>query len=156
MINEMRRKDRQLTTQDTKIVLQDATYGTLATADNKGTPYSIPMNFSYDGNSAIYLHCAANGHKMNNISCNQAVCFSAVSEAEIVPEKFTSRFKSAVVFGTISIMADDAEKKEALALLIKKYSPDFYNKGLEYIEKAYAKTIVLKIKISQMTGKRHE
>ncbi|MBB5335035.1 pyridoxamine 5'-phosphate oxidase family protein [Pectinatus brassicae] len=156
MIKEMRRKDRQMSDDNTKSVLHNALYGTLSTSNNENIPYGVPISFAYDGTDNIYLHCAAEGMKLDNIKVNSNVCFSTVESAATDAAKFTSQFKSAIAFGTISVLTDIPEKKAALTLLIKKYSPEFYDKGMGYIEKACEKTTVLKIKISTMTGKEHK
>ncbi len=157
MLKQMRRKDRQMSDDSTKSVLHNALYGTLSTISNENIPYGIPISFAYDdNNNNIYLHCAAEGMKLDNINTNSNVCFSAVESASTNAARFTSQFKSAVVFGSISILDDITEKKSDLTMLIKKYSPDFYNEGMAYIEKACSQTTVLKIDITSMTGKEHE
>lgn len=155
MFREMRRKDRQMSEQDTKVVLQKAQFGTLSMVNKENNPYGIPISFAYtDG--AIYLHCALAGYKLENIEHNANVCFSAVIDIQLMPQKFSTKFKSVVVFGKISTVSDEEDKRKGFIALVKKYSPDFYDEGMKYIEKAFARTKVLKIEILSMTGKEHE
>ncbi len=155
MIREMRKKERQMSAEDAIAVLKDAQFGTLSMTDENNTPYAIPISFAYDEN-AIYLHCALEGSKLDVISHNNNVCFSAVTGVETVPEKFTTKFKSSVVFGKISIINDHDEKKRGFIAILKKYSPAFYDAGLNYMEKAFAKTNILKIDVHSITGKEHK
>ena len=155
MIREMRRKERQMSAEDAIAVLKNAQFGTLSMTDENNIPYGIPISFAYEEN-AIYLHCALEGTKLDVILHNNNVCFSAVTDVEAIPEKFTTKFKSSVVFGKISIINDHEEKKRGFIAILKKYSPDFYDAGLNYMEKAFAKTNILKIDINSITGKEHK
>lgn len=155
MLREMRRKDRQISDADTKNVLQKAQFATLSMINEENKPYAIPISFVYEDNT-IYLHCASAGYKLENIARNANVCLSAVIDIQLMPQKFSTKFKSAIVFGKITMVNDETEKKRGLSALIKKYSPDFYDEGLKYIERALTKTTVLKIEISAITGKEHE
>lgn len=152
MLKEMRRKNRQMTEEDTKKLLKEAEYGVLSTICKESIPYGIPMSFVYD-DDCIYLHCALEGQKLDNIENNNQVCFTAISSTEIIPQAFSTKYKSAIAIGEISIVNNIEEKKKGLILLIKKYSPDFYESGLEYIDNAFNSVNVLKIKVSKITGK---
>ncbi len=146
----MRRKDRELNLQQAESILNEGLYGTLATAGNN-IPYAIPLFYVYlDG--AIYFHCAEEGHKLDNIKENNRVCFNVVSKVEVIPEEFAAFYSSATVFG-IAEEALGEEKKKALVFLIEKYSAEFYNEGMEYIDKLIEVTYVCKISPEVITGK---
>jgi hypothetical protein len=154
MLKEMRRKDRQMSDEDTKTLLKNTNYGILSTVGKDNVPYGVPISFAYNG-QVIYLHGAMEGHKLDNIAHNNHVCFTVVDNnyVELLPSEFSTNYKSAVVFGTISIVEDMEEKQKALEATIEKYSHDFYDKGLKYINSALKATKVLKIEIIKMTGK---
>ena len=59
MMKEMRRKDRQLSLEDTLAVLEQGEYGILSTTCKDGTPYGVPVSYAYS-NGCIYFHCARN------------------------------------------------------------------------------------------------
>ena len=99
------------------------------------------------------MHCAVEGKKLDNIRSNSNICFNIVTAVELLPAAFSTNYKSVTVFGTISVVEEQEEKKQALIAIIKKYSPDFYEAGLQYIDKAIEKTKVLKIEVSRITGK---
>lgn len=152
MFKEMRRKEKMMSRKETVKVLEESSYGCLATIGPNGYPYSVPLNYAYQ-NGAIYLHSAPQGEKIDNIRFNNKVTFSVVNYIKIIPEKFDTEYDSAVVFGKAYEVDGEREKNEALVLLIKKYSPDCLEQGLEYIAKV-KDVAVIKIVIEHMTGKR--
>ncbi|AIF53036.1 pyridoxamine 5'-phosphate oxidase family protein [Pelosinus sp. UFO1] len=152
MFREMRRKDRAMVEEETKMLLETAQVGILSTVSTDNTPYGVPMNFVYT-NEVIYLHCALEGQRLDNIVNNDSICFTVVDAVELMPAAFATKYKSAVIFGKIIVVEDIEEKRKGLIDIVKKYSPDFYEAGLQYIDKAFEKIKVLKIEVSKMTGK---
>ena len=148
----VRRADRQISPEDTIAVLKSADYGTLSTVNTDGSAYGVPLSYAYV-NGVIYFHCAAEGHKLDNIKQNPEVCFCAVSTAEPLAEKFSMRYASATVFGTAEIVIDDNEKRAALVSLIEKYSPGHIPAGMDYIDRDFHKPLVVKITIQKKSGK---
>jgi len=152
MFREMRRKDRAMCAEDAKSFLENATFGILSTVSESNTPYGTPMSFVYT-NEVIYLHCALEGQKLDNIANCDRVCFTAIDAVEIMPAKFATKYKSIILFGKIVVVGEREEKRQGLIAIIQKYSPDFYEPGLRYIDNAFEKTKVLKIEVEKITGK---
>jgi hypothetical protein len=150
-MKELRRQDRAITSQEALAVLRKAEYGILSTVSPDGKPYGVPLNFCLVGNG-IYFHCAVEGRKIDNIQMDKNVSFCAVGDTEIMPGKFGTKYESVIVAGEIE-EAFDTEKQTALEGLLRKYSSDYFDKGLEYIETLKAKTRVFKILITDLTGK---
>ncbi|MDF2984603.1 MAG: transporter [Eubacterium sp.] len=151
MFKEMRRNDRQISDEEARKLLEEGQYGVLSTVGENGYAYGMPLNYVYlDGN--IYFHCALEGAKLDNIEFNDRVSFCVVGNSEPIPEKFSYRYISTVVFGNCSEVTDD-EKQTALVALIKKYSGDFMEKGMAYIKNDIASTKVMKITIEHLSGK---
>ena len=69
-----------------------------------------------------------------------------------MPDKFSTEYESAVVFGTATI-AQGEDRQNALLLLLKKYSPEHIPEGKEVIQKQDKATKVIRIEIEHMTGK---
>ncbi|HCF51537.1 MAG TPA: MFS transporter [Syntrophomonas sp.] len=152
MFKEMRRKDREII--DAKImeeILINGQYGVLSTMGDGEYPYGVPVNYVYFDKS-IYFHCAEDGYKLENIQRNPRVSFCVVSESEVLPHKFSTKYKSVIAFGIASEITDDA-KASILFALVEKYSPDFTDEGQKYIESSQATTRIVKIDIQHMTGK---
>ena len=150
-MREMRRKDRQIRAEESKDILRDGSYGVLSTMGEDGYPYGVPMNYVF-ANQAIYLHCATTGHKLDNIAHNQKVSFTVVGKTEILPEKFSTKYESVIVFGRARKISGD-EKTAGLSLFVDKYSSDFQDEGKAYIKKNAASTCLIEIQIEHITGK---
>ena len=50
-------------------------------------------------------------------------------------------------------MEDPTEKKKGIKAIADKLSPDYPKEGMEYIESAFDKMVVLRMDIERMTGK---
>lgn len=149
-MQEMRRKDRQITNEEAKEILLNGEYGILSMVSD-GRGYGVPISYAYK-NDKVYLHCAKEGEKLNAIKANDLVSFCVIGKTEILPMKFSTKFESVIVHGKASLL-DDEEKNEALFALIEKYSPDFLEAGRKYIEKSGIETELIEITIENMTGK---
>ena len=150
---EMLRKDRMLNQGETIDILNRSVYGILSTVGKDNAPYGVPLNFSYV-EGVIYFHCAkANGYKIINIINNSNVCFTVVDDVCLQPEILSTKYKSAILFGKISIVEDIEEKKKGLEALIKKLSPEYMEVGMKCIDKNTDKTYILKMEVAEMTGK---
>jgi len=152
VFREMRRKDRAMSEAEAISILETAQVGTLATVSEENIPYLVPMSFVYT-QGAIYLHCAVEGKKLDNIRGNNNICFNVVEAVELLPAAFSTKYKSVNVFGKIAVVEAQEEKRQSLIAIVKKYSPDFYEAGLQYIDNAIEKIKVLKIEVSRITGK---
>ena len=64
--------------------------------------------------------------------------------------KFSTKYESAIVYGTASL----SENPEVgLKLLIDKYSSQYKETGMKYLQKALPETAVHEIRIERITGK---
>jgi len=151
MHTNIRREDRAISEQEALSILEKAEYGVLSTISESGEPYGVPLNFCFNGKS-VYFHCATEGRKLDNLSYNSNVSFCVVGETQIMSEKFGTKYESAIVFGTAAAV-DEAEKQTALESLVAKYSQNFREEGLKYIENLIGKTKVYRIDIRSVTGK---
>lgn len=116
-----------------------------------GLPHGIPVNFAFAGDS-IYFHCALDGRKIEILSANPRVSFCVVGRTEVLPEKFGTRYESAIATGSVEELSG-VEKRNGLLLLVRKYSPNHVKEGLEYIDKLIDKTRVYRIRLESITGK---
>lgn len=85
-------------------------------------PYVVPLNYMYDG-QAVWFHYATTGQKLDEIAANPNASFCVVEKDVIVPEEYTSYFRSVIVCGQIEIVTDD-EASRGLELIRLKYAPD--------------------------------
>ena len=147
----MRKKDRELSRERALEILRSAHWGTLSTADADGRPYGVPVNFVLMEN-AIYIHCAKEGHKLDNIRQNPNVSFCAVGHAENLAAEFSTGFASAIAFGAAREV-DGEEKVHALLGFIEKYSPEYMPAGTAYVHRSAAGANMIRIDIGHVSGK---
>jgi nitroimidazol reductase NimA-like FMN-containing flavoprotein (pyridoxamine 5'-phosphate oxidase superfamily) len=151
MERKIRRSDRAISDSRAREILAKGEYGVLSTVSNGGQPYGVPVNYACT-QEFIYFHCATQGQKLQNLSGNNQVSFCVVGETEVLPEQFATKYESAIVFGQ-ALEVFEEEKRQVLLELVKKYSPEFIEKGRQYIESDERKTRVYKIVIEAVTGK---
>ena len=155
-MHAMRRKDREKDRTFGLCVLRKCEFATMATTNEDGTPYCIPLSVVLVGEDTIYFHCANDGHKMDNIRAQPKVCLSCVGDTQLRPEQFTTRYESAVVFGTVEIVQDDAERFLALEAFCAKYAPNAENVTREIYDRGFARVCICKIKIESISAKERE
>ena len=148
----MRRKKQLLSTEETEKILRNTTSGILAVSGDDGYPYAVPLSYAYE-DGKIYFLCAKEGHKIDNIRRDEKVSFCVVDKDQVVPEKFTTFYRSAIAFGRARIVSEDVVKRHALELLVKKYSPGFEKAGAEEIKKDFETVCVVEIAVDYLSGK---
>jgi len=99
MFHKMRRKVQQLSQEETEAVLLRCSAGVLALTGDKAFPYAVPLSYVYDG-AHIYFHSATEGHKIDAIQRNPNASFAVIDQDEVIPEKYTTAYRSVVVFGS--------------------------------------------------------
>jgi len=151
MFKKMRRNDRASTQEGAIDLLIKGEYGVLSTIGENGYAYGVPLSYAYN-EGKIYFHAATEGLKLDNITLNNKVCFTVIGDTKVLPEKFSTNYESTIVFGKAAILEGE-EKIEGLRLIIEKYSPEFMESGMEYINRAQMATKVVKIEIDEITGK---
>ena len=151
MFREMRRKKQLLSAEESIEILNSGTSGVLGVYGNDGYPYTVPLSYIYH-NSKLYFHIAKEGHKLDAIKNCDKVSFCVISKDEIVPQEFTTYFKSVIVFGRARIIEDDNEKMHAITLLGEKYSPNVPGLSNE-IEQSFNRLHMIELNIEHMTGK---
>ena len=153
MFREIRRKRQLLSREDAAAVLNRGTAGVLALSGDDGYPYAVPLSYVYDG-SKIYFHGAKVGHKIDAIRRCEKASFCVVDRDQVVPEEYTSYFRSVIVFGTLRIMEDGAEKLEAVEKLAVKYAPeDNAQRRRAAIDREWKPLCVIEMTVHHMTGK---
>ena len=151
MLKKLRRSDRGMSIEAVTALLDQADYGVLSTTGANGDAYGVPLSFIFV-DDAIYFHGALEGHKVENILQNNKVSFCVVDGVEPLPEKFSMKYRSAIVFGKVSEVVGE-EKLQALKCFVEKYASQYMNNGIKYIDTDKEKTRVLKLNIEQISGK---
>lgn len=149
----MRRKRQALTEEECRKILDEQTSGVLSVVNPDGSPYGVPLSYALS-NGAIYFHCALQGQKIEAFRHNSAASFCVIGQDQIVPEEFTTYFRSVIVFGNIRLIEDDAEKRAALTALAQKYSPQVaHDLQRAEIDKGISHLWIAKLSPLSITGK---
>ena len=149
-MRDMRKKERQLTIEEAQNILKNGEYGILSTVGEDGIPYGVPVSYAYADN-IIYFHCAKDvGLKVANMKHQDKVCFTVVGNTEVLPQKFSTKYESAIAFGTVGEAAD---KRIGLTLLQEKYSPEYAELGQKHIDSSFEQVAVYEITVEDLKGK---
>ncbi|MCM1332601.1 MAG: pyridoxamine 5'-phosphate oxidase family protein [Bacteroides sp.] len=148
---KMRRFKQMLPNEDIKQILLSQTNGVLSLIDPDGEPYGVPLSFAYDGDTSIYFHSALAGRKIDAIAANHQGSFCVIQQDVIVPEEFTTYFRSVIVKGEIEVMRDRDDILKGLKLLCEKYSAGVNSD--EEISRCIDHVCVFKLSILSMSGK---
>ncbi|KAF5055965.1 Pyridoxamine 5'-phosphate oxidase [anaerobic digester metagenome] len=144
----MRRKDREITDPSAMHeILREA--DVVSVAFNTGEfPYVLPFNFVLYGDS-IFIHCAAEGRKLDLIGRDPRVAFCAAVDIRV--ENTTTRYRNVCGTGIASLVDDDTLKAETLKALAVKYKAPCV---FPIPERTLAATRVVRVRIESMSGKQ--
>lgn len=173
----MRRHKQQLSQEECFKILKKGSSGTLALLDKQGFPYAVPLSYvfvpgkaiqnrtehstdkkpkcleSQDSLGSIFFHSALKGHKIDAIRNCANVSFCVIDADEVIPERFTTAYRSVIVFGTARIIENPECRRLGLELLGRKYSPGIEEAMQDEIASAFDRTAVIELKIEKITGK---
>ena len=150
MKREMRRFRQALSIEESKEILRKGIVAVLAVDGDDDFPYALPLNYLYH-EGCVYFHSALDGHKIDALKRNPRCSLCVVDKDEIVPEKFTSHFRSVIAFGIAERIYNENEKIEVLKLLCNKYSPGL--DPTEEIQNSISRVAIIRIRLEKITGK---
>lgn len=151
MEHKMRRFRQRLPEAETAEILRSATNAVLSLVDTDGMPYGVPISFVWDGVDTIYMHSASEGRKIDCIHHSGRASLCVVAQDHVVPEEFTTYFKSVIASGEIHIVDDEKDKTAGLCLLGEKYSPGMDSS--DEIAESLGHVAVLRMRLSSIVGK---
>ena len=153
----MRRKDREISDDhEFEAIIDKADVCRIALA-NDNMPYIVTMNFGFVNGPAkmFFFHCSNEGKKLDMIRKNNHVCFELDIDHEIVKGKkgcdWGSRFTSIVGYGDIDIVTEKNAKIAGLNSIMTHYGA---NHDYEYDDNTVEQTTILRLRITEMTGKK--
>ncbi|MGI6269208.1 MAG: pyridoxamine 5'-phosphate oxidase family protein [Candidatus Howiella sp.] len=154
MFREMRRKGQALPVSVCEEILHRVTAGVLAVEGDGGYPYAVPLSFVYDAGK-LYFHCAKEGHKLDAIRRNAKASFCVVDQDRVVPEKYTTYFRSVIAFGTVRVLEEAEEKRAAIEKLAAKYSPSQGDAArAAAIQSGWRPLCMLELTVQHLSGKQ--
>ncbi len=153
----MRRKDREITQRPAlEAIIREADCCHVALVDGD-KPYLVALNFGYVPGDppVLYFHCAPEGRKMDLLRRNPEAYFFVDTGHDLFRgEKACNwgmNFKSVAGTGLLSEVADPGEKRKALDSVMDHYGGTGSH---EYEPSEFARTAVLKLTVTGMTGKK--
>lgn len=153
MPREMRRKRQQLSRSKADEILNSCTSGVLALSGDEGYPYAVPLSYVYTGDK-IYFHCARQGHKLDAIRHCSKASFCVISKDDVLPEKYTTLYKSVIVFGKIRIIEDMEQMRQPILTLTRKYVKNNDEGIINEFEGAKNHMYMLELDIEHISGKQ--
>lgn len=149
----MRRKRQMLPEEESIAILNEMTSGVLSVAGDDGYPYGVPVSYVYH-EGRLYFQSAMSGHKIDAIRKNEKVSFCTIAKDEIIPERFTTHFRSVIAFGKIRIVEDEEEKLRILRMIARRYSPSEDEASVQNeLDKTIAHVNILEMTVEHLTGK---
>ena len=123
---------------------------------DKNRPYILPFNYGYQ-DGYIYIHCANEGKKIDLIKQNNQVCIEIEQSSKIEKYekacKWTTRYRSLIGYGTVEIITDYDQKRQGLDIIMRHNGANTSH-NLSYERKLIDSMSVLKVEITEMTGKQ--
>lgn len=153
----MRRKEREISDiAEIEEVIRKSDVCHVAFANND-LPYVVTMNFGYrnDNGSRIYFHCSTEGRKLEMMDKNNFVCFEFDTGHTLYEGKdacdFGMSYRSVVGWGRLSRVTGREEREEGLLAIMEHYSG---RRNFSFRSEILTRTLVLKLDITEMTGKQ--
>ncbi len=153
MFRPMRRFKQLLPEAESISILEERSYGVLAVAGDDDYPYAVPLCYVYS-DGKIYFHCARSGHKNDALKRNPKASMCVVDSDEIVPEEYTSHFRSVIVFGRVREIEDDTIRREVIERIALKFHPhDTEEHRNSAINKQFRPMCIMEMEIDHISGK---
>lgn len=142
-----------------KSILRQVPIGYLAV--NADGPYAVPMNFAYDGPDDAdswgrFLYHTGPGKKADALAADPRVCLAVLAEAAFtrgdLPCDDAYAYRSVLVEGRATLLADDAEREQGLRLIVAKYDPEAADRPFN--EGIFEKTLVYEVTIEAVSLKQ--
>jgi nitroimidazol reductase NimA-like FMN-containing flavoprotein (pyridoxamine 5'-phosphate oxidase superfamily) len=160
---QLRRKDRAITEDDAiRALLHRAPMAVLATVHD-GQPFAHSNLFAYDEAAhCIYMHTARVGRTRANVGTEAPVCLSVSEMGRLLPAdealEFSVEYAGVTVFGQAAVVAEAAEARHALQLILDKYAPHLrpVRDYRPVADDELRRTAVYRIRIGEWSGKRKQ
>lgn len=153
MFRTMRKKNREISTEQARQLLKDARRGVLAVNGENGYPYAVPINYIYDEeNEKIIFHGSKYGQKIDAIKANDKICFTVYGNETIKDEEWAPYLQSVIIFGKCHLIEDFDEGIEQVKKMSRKYYPCEELINVEVSASGHS-VQMFEIEIEHMTGK---
>ena len=153
-----RMKQHQLLKEEINEVLSCAQVGRIATQNENGYPYIVPVHFVHKDDK-LYVHGLIKGQKISNLIQNNKVGFEVDEMGAIIPDfenacDTNTAYKSVIILGSAQMVDDPALKITIQNSIVAKYTPQ--PSHLSFPEKMMRSTGIIEIQIIECTGKYYK
>lgn len=149
----MRRANQDIPREECEEILRHGTAGVLAVLGDGEYPYAVPLSYVARGGK-LYFHSAREGHKLDALRRSKKASFCVIDQDRIVPEEYTTYYRSVVAFGQAEIVDDPREQYDAMLALAEKYcASDTPAHREERSTDTQGYTAVIRLTIEHLTGK---
>jgi nitroimidazol reductase NimA-like FMN-containing flavoprotein (pyridoxamine 5'-phosphate oxidase superfamily) len=152
----VRRKDKEIVDREAmKKVLRSTAFVTVAMCMG-GEPYLVSLSHFYDeGDGCLYFHCAAEGKKLDILRVNPRVWGQALIDHGYHEGKCSHLYASVMFDGVVDFIEGVEEKRRVMERMMR-FQDSNPEPLLARLTKAEAlrNTVVGRIRIGEMTGKR--
>lgn len=154
----MRRTDREVTEKsEVTGILERADSCCIALNDGEW-PYTVILNYGYTWEGPypnLYFHCAQAGKKLDLLGSDPRCSFSLSASHELERGKeacdWGMKFESVSGRGILRIVSNDDEKKLALDSIMTHHGG---KAPFEYGQKVFERTVILRLDVSEISGKK--
>ena len=128
----------------------------LALASPDGRPYVVPLHFGYAPGPppVLYFHSARHGRKLDLLRQNPRCAFVIDRDLGLVTRPracdWSTGYESVMGAGRIEIVTHPEERRAGLDRLMAQYG----NHSPSYSPEELARTVVLRLTVEEMSGKR--
>ena len=153
MFRALRRAKQALPQKECEAILQRGETCVLALMGDDGYPYAVPVNYCYtDGK--VYIHCAKEGHKIDAIRRDPKASLTVIDCAQVLPEEYSTHYRSVIAFGRMRILEDEGEMRRALSLFAARLAPEESEESrLREIDRWFPSVSVLEFTPELISGK---
>lgn len=153
---DMRRETRMLTDEQCREILNTGEYCIVATKDEDGWPYSVPLSYALIDGKLCFHTTNTFGHKLEDFACDDRVSATVVTDVKafFAEGDFSSEFSSVIVRGRVQRVTDSVTMRKILVALCMKYSPEHKADIGQAMAANIAQTATWIIEPELMSGKR--
>lgn len=153
----MHRKEREITDRDEMVSIVEKGRYAVVSMCRENEPYIVALSYGYDSTkNVLYSHGSHKGLKLEFIEANPTVCAMVIDDLEYKHGECSHEYASVVMWGQMSIIKDPIEKKHGLDIILNHLedNPKLIKDKHLNNDLVLEKLVVLKLEITEMTGKR--
>jgi nitroimidazol reductase NimA-like FMN-containing flavoprotein (pyridoxamine 5'-phosphate oxidase superfamily) len=157
---QIHRVKRRMTDDQARAFLRAQKVAHVASVDEAGWPYVVPLIYIYEGGNELYVHTGNHrGHFQRNVETSQRMCVEVADMGPVHrghPFACNSAlvYTSVVVFGSVRIIEDRNQKAWFFDRVLEKYGQSdwTFEPGYPHLDR----TVLYEQTIEILTGKRSE